>query len=273
MTITSHNTVFTHRAIRPSVRLRDFEAAGSGGQPCEPNRVATAPLGLKVLGFVNTQNVIGILCNLSQGGFSVGTKFGNIHVITNDKNEVLSALKNISSGKSQNIFSHEMLSGFESLLEGLNHSKNIYYLGELRPGLISVLNDSFGWGEVEVFGEELSSYINSPILTISYFDDDLFEMNLYLNGEQQTGHLWCSDETKETYELEEKQADISILSEYLGHQHINKLNEILNIDECEQAIEELQNLLQIPLWIKSDWFDDIDDKELINKYEKHDLNN
>jgi hypothetical protein len=28
-----------------------------GGQPCEPNRVAADPLGLKVLGFVNTKDV------------------------------------------------------------------------------------------------------------------------------------------------------------------------------------------------------------------------
>jgi hypothetical protein len=55
--LTSSNTVFTHRAIRASVRPRHFEEAGSGGQPCEPNRIAAAPLGLKVLGIVNTQNV------------------------------------------------------------------------------------------------------------------------------------------------------------------------------------------------------------------------
>ncbi|MFC5406503.1 hypothetical protein [Cohnella soli] len=202
----------------------------------------------------------------------MGTKFGNIHIITNNKNEVTSALKDISSGRTQTNYNPEMYSGFESILE-LNKIKNIYYLGELRPGWISVLNDSFNWGEVEAFGEELSSYISSPILTISYFDDDLFELNLFLNGELQTGHIWCSEETREVYGLEEKCADISVLSQHIGYQFINKLNEILNIEDCEQAVEELQNLLEIPLWIKSDWFEDIDDKELINKYEKHDLNN
>ncbi|TVX96231.1 hypothetical protein [Cohnella terricola] len=135
------------------------------------------------------------------------------------------------------------------------------------------MNDSFYWGEVEAFGEELSSFINSPILTISYFDDDLFELNFFLNGGLQTGHIWYSEETREAYELEEKRADISILSEHIEYQHIKKSNEILNIDDCEQAVEELQNLLEIPLWIKSDWSEDIDDKELINKFEKHNLNN
>ncbi|WP_194434127.1 hypothetical protein [Paenibacillus segetis] len=33
---------------------RSISRSVSGGQPCEPNRVAAAPFGLKVLGFVNT---------------------------------------------------------------------------------------------------------------------------------------------------------------------------------------------------------------------------
>ena len=50
---TSYNNAFTRRALRPLVHQRRFGEANSGGQPCEPNRVAAAPLGLKVLGFVN----------------------------------------------------------------------------------------------------------------------------------------------------------------------------------------------------------------------------
>ncbi|WP_219993720.1 hypothetical protein, partial [Paenibacillus cellulosilyticus] len=31
---TAHNTVFTHRAIRPSVRQGDFGEVAAAGQPC-----------------------------------------------------------------------------------------------------------------------------------------------------------------------------------------------------------------------------------------------
>jgi len=57
MASTSYNTEFTLRPIRPLVRPREFEEAKSGGQPCEPCRIAAVPLGLKVLGFVNTRTL------------------------------------------------------------------------------------------------------------------------------------------------------------------------------------------------------------------------
>lgn len=157
-------------------------------------------------------------------------------------------------------------------MEQANLTRNIYYLAQSKPGWVSILNDRFGWGEVEAFGEELSCHINSPVLTISYFDDDLFELNIFSNGSNKTGQLWCSDEAREVYELEEKQADISILSNLLGHEHMEDINEILEIDESEEALQKLQELIKVPLWIHSDWFSDIDDEEFKNKYIKYDFN-
>ena len=58
---TAYNNAFTRRALRPLVAERHFGGADSGGQPCEPNRVAAAPLGLKVLGFVNAGTLAEII--------------------------------------------------------------------------------------------------------------------------------------------------------------------------------------------------------------------
>jgi hypothetical protein len=44
------------------------------------------------------------------------------------------------------------------------------------------------------------------------------------------------------------------------------------MEDCEQAVEALQQLLQFPLWIKSDWLGDIRDPELVGKYVKYDWN-
>jgi len=38
-----------------------IEGDDPGGQPCEPNRVAAAPSGLKVLGFVNASTLCAII--------------------------------------------------------------------------------------------------------------------------------------------------------------------------------------------------------------------
>nr|AYQ72497.1 hypothetical protein EAV92_07910 [Cohnella candidum] len=64
---TAYNIVFTHRSLAAARSARRiFKGAESGGQPCEPNRVAAAPLGLKVLGFVNTRDVIRNKCYINQ---------------------------------------------------------------------------------------------------------------------------------------------------------------------------------------------------------------
>ncbi|QWU15558.1 hypothetical protein SAMN04487895_112100 [Paenibacillus sophorae] len=162
--------------------------------------------------------------------------------------------------------------GFEFLMEQANRLRNIYYLAQYKPGWVSILNDCFEWGEVEAFGQKLSCHINVPVITISYFDDDLLELRVFSKGSNTTVHLWCSNETREVYGLAKKQADISVLSNLLGPEYTEEINEILEIDESEEAIEKLQELIQVPLWIHSDWLNDIDDAELKNKYVKYDFN-
>ena len=52
--MTSANIAFTRRISKPILGRREaFLGRLFRRQPCEPNRVAAAPLGLKVLGFVN----------------------------------------------------------------------------------------------------------------------------------------------------------------------------------------------------------------------------
>lgn len=60
MSFTLPNTVFTYRSLNGCGPPEAFREVDSGGQPCEPNRAAAAPLGLKVLGFVNTQTLCAI---------------------------------------------------------------------------------------------------------------------------------------------------------------------------------------------------------------------
>ncbi|MWC29762.1 hypothetical protein [Paenibacillus sp. MMS18-CY102] len=142
----------------------------------------------------------------------------------------------------------------------------------MQPNWTTILNDGFGWGTAEAFGEKLSHHISSPILTISYFDDDVFEMNIYLNGSQQTGQIWCSDLTREDYGLREDGADISILVNILGHQHAAELNEFLAIEGCEEAIGKLEQMIGIPLWIHSDWFGDMEDEDVKLQFKQYNFN-
>lgn len=111
--------------------------------------------------------------------------------------------------------------------------------------------------------------MKGPVLTVSYFDDDILEMNVYSNGECLTGHRWSSPYTD--YELEDKVADISVLSELFGHQHVSKLLELLELDDLEEAVRICESIIGLPLWIDSNWFDDMDEAYR-EKYIPYDLN-
>ncbi|MBD3922157.1 hypothetical protein H8B09_25600 [Paenibacillus sp. PR3] len=195
-----------------------------------------------------------------------------MHVMADNLDVVIEALTSMTEEREQPVIPSGKFGGYEALLAEAYRGRNVFYLGQLQPGLVSVLNDHFDWGEVEAVGEVLSSYIQAPIMTISYFDDGVFTMTIYSKGEEVTSQIWCTDGARYDYELEDKHADISVLTEYLGHQHFDRLNAIIAMTDCEEAVESLQELLQIPLWIKSDWFDDIQDPELKGKYTKYDLN-
>lgn len=52
--ITLHSRI---AALRLLGRREAFRGSGLRRQPCEPNRIAAAPLGLKVLGFVNAETL------------------------------------------------------------------------------------------------------------------------------------------------------------------------------------------------------------------------
>lgn len=188
----------------------------------------------------------------------MGTHFANIHIQTHQLEEVLKALQEVNPYSNQEIMGHFL--------------KNTYVVGEYKRGWISVLNDFFAWGEVSSFAEELSSYLPFPVLAIGYFDDDVFEMNVFVNGSESTAQIWCSDGVREDYGLEDKEADISILAELVGHEHIDAIYQLLSMTDCEQAVHALQHIIQIPLWLRSDWLDTITDKELAQKYIEYNFN-
>lgn len=202
----------------------------------------------------------------------MGTKFGNIHIKTDNTDDVILAIQELVLDKSSVSAKADQLTGYELIVQQANISRNVYYVGVIRNGWISVLNDWFGWGEVEAFGEALSGYISYPMLTCSCFDEDILEINVYNNGEQTTGHVWCSAYAAEDYGLEEKEADVAVLAELLGHEHIAQLMNALNTEDLEQAVREFENITGFPLWIHSDWFSSIQEDPIVKQYKKYDFN-
>ncbi|MBO9606356.1 MAG: hypothetical protein J7639_10410 [Paenibacillaceae bacterium] len=208
----------------------------------------------------------------------MGTKLGNIHVNTSDVNEVLAALRSYNEESSKAkpnlkfFFGENYNPEFEGFMNDVDESKSIFFIGEFREGWLSVLNDWFGWGEVESTGKKLSKFIDKNILTIAYYDDDLFELNIFRNGQLLTGHIWCNDSVAEDYQLEINKGNTDYLINFFGNENQENVLTLLRTTDCGKAIEEIETLMNIPLWIKSDWLDDMKINEVASKYIKYNLN-
>lgn len=172
----------------------------------------------------------------------MGTKFGNVHVMTTRADDVIVALQEMSL-------------------------EETYFIGTFESGWTSILKVGLDWGTTEEFGELLSEHVNYPILTVCFFDDDVLEVSLFRNGEYLTGHRWLSQYCD--YELEEKKADISLFSEIFGHENYSQIQKILSQEDLETAVESIEEVIKIPLWVDAESFIDADPKEYQQFYTKY----
>lgn len=202
----------------------------------------------------------------------MGTKFGSIHVKTGNQSEVLAALAEMAQLRQQHQDAGKSDNELLQLLQAASlQSRNTFYIGALTDGWLTILNDWLGWGESESLGEALSGFITAPVLTTSYFDDDVFQMTLYRNGERMTGQIWCTDAVAQDYELDREPADIALLTPLFGHDQHSRLLELLELNDCEEAVEKLERIANFPIWIHSAWFDEMNEQDWVGKYAKHEL--
>lgn len=110
----------------------------------------------------------------------------------------------------------------------------------------SVLNDQFLWGKVEEIGEILSNFVLEPVMTIGFFDEDIFEFTIFQEGDIRIKKYFCEEWAKEEYGLESEVIDHEYLEKVLELAH-EDLVKILEISNPEQAIDELSRMIQIHL--------------------------
>ncbi len=189
----------------------------------------------------------------------MGTKFSTLHVRKSDISTVADALKklchadgNVSSGQFRTF-------------------DNVFYISQPSNDWITILNDWFRCGgEVEELGEYLSKEINAPIFTLSYFDDDICNINIYKNGLEVTGHTWGDEWSKDYYG--ETVGDPNVIKETLFLEiGIEEINNILNMEDLEEVVAEWEKVLKNPIWIQSAWLERLD-KEVQEKFVLYDFN-
>lgn len=207
----------------------------------------------------------------------MGTKFANLHIKTEDPTIIRQGLQHLNNqmgieltgraNDNRNVIDH-YLYNFEKQ-EPIRETglKVTYYTSQGRQWT-SVLNDYFEWGTIEPVGELLSKFMSEPIMTIGFFDEDIFEFTIFQNEGIKFKKYFCGKWASEEYGLNEEVIDIKYLKEVLeiDQEHIDKL---LQIENPQQAVDKLSELIHIHLWVKSNWI--VEDEDLAEKYSKLDL--
>ncbi|MBD2862457.1 hypothetical protein [Paenibacillus oceani] len=106
------------------------------------------------------------------------------------------------------------------------------------PGWVSILGDDYGWGNVVEEAENVSSLTDSPVLSVGYFDDDVLELTVAVNGETIATHV--AGPGLDVYELDAGTADAETLIRSLQlTADVAKLREILADPSIEDTVMRL----------------------------------
>ena len=207
----------------------------------------------------------------------MGTKFANLHIKTEDQALVIEGLQQLNNqmGNQLSGYTNDKRNILDQYLHRIEKEEPIkkpelevtYYTSRERQWT-SILNDYFEWGTIEPVGELLSKFMSEPIMTIGFFDEDIFEFTVFQNERIKFKKYFCGEWASEEYGLNEEVIDIKYLEEVLeiDREHIDKL---LQIENPEQAVDELSKLIHIHLWVKSDWI--AEEEDLAEKYSKLNL--
>ncbi|MDQ0060030.1 hypothetical protein [Paenibacillus harenae] len=206
----------------------------------------------------------------------MGTKFANLHIKTTNQEVVVHALQKLSNKAGSMLTNTKSsLSIIDQYIYGATKDKPsretepsvTFYVNHVKQWS-SVLNDFFEWGTVEKIGELVSTLVSEPVMTIGFFDEDIFEFTIFQDGQIKAKKYFCEEWVKEEYGLGSEFIDLKYLEEVLEVNH-SDLSEFIDISNPEQAIDQLSKMIQINLWVDSEWIGEVD--EIEENYSKIEL--
>lgn len=131
----------------------------------------------------------------------------------------------------------------------------------------TVLNYYFEWGTVEQVGELLSTFVSQPVMTVGFFDEEIFEWTIFQDGEARSRKLFCGMWAADEYELKPEVVDFTYLQEVIGIKRAD-LDRLFDSETPEQAVDALSEQLNVHLWIDFKFMDN--DSESAKRYSRVD---
>lgn len=117
----------------------------------------------------------------------------------------------------------------------------------LSEGWTTVVNEQFQVGDIEKSAKRLSKTITPGVMSIEYFDDDVFKLSIYRNGKRITRHVAGGD----GYGMANKLGKPQLILEHLEFEssEMSYLKAILACGDLGRKLELLQQFLGVRIWI------------------------
>lgn len=133
-------------------------------------------------------------------------------------------------------------------------------MGSFKVGWISILHPDFTQESINTIALEISEDISAPILAIGYYDDDFFTLAVIRDGHIITEHV--SGCNLESYGLEPIDSNAEIIINELELDVASEvLDDVFNNKDIEKKVKDFEKLIRLPIWIKADWIDDIEESD------------
>lgn len=123
-----------------------------------------------------------------------------------------------------------------------------YKVKTISEGWTTILREDFEIGKVDQEARRLSKKIDSAVLAVGYYDDDILVLSIYRNGKNITSHV-SSDAYGYTAKMGKVDAFVNELK--LDNDDGELLKWIFKCEDLGRKVELLSVLFGIPLWIDS----------------------
>ncbi|GAB6927891.1 hypothetical protein JCM10914A_18740 [Paenibacillus sp. JCM 10914] len=188
----------------------------------------------------------------------MGRSFANLHIKSNNLEQTLEALRELSA-------EHPKVLGKKEAQE----TQDVMYVSKSNENWVSVLHDYFVWGTVKEIGRTLSRFIEEPVMTVGYMNEEIFELSFFENGDIQAERIFCEPWTRDEYEeLKEERMNDDYLRKVLNIRN-EDFDDFISMTSPEQAVDKLSELVRTSLWSDSEWIPY--EATLQEQFEKYEL--
>lgn len=144
-----------------------------------------------------------------------------------------------------------------SVIEALKIMPNTY-VKQSTNGWTTIVREDFQIEQIDQEARKLSKKIDSLVISVGYYDDDILTLNLFRNGKNVASHI---SNNAHGYTKKEGNPSAFVKELNLPIEYKEYLKWVLKCDNPERKVDLLEKLLGLPLSLGYRWIDVLNEIE------------